>query len=214
MPMEKALHYAFIDKSGSVAFSPHNHILVVAALSVEDSRAIGRLIRKAQKKYGSSLASGELKAKKAQDALTENLLAALAQESIEVSSVIVDCRIIEHPPEDREDIYRWAIARLVAKLIKGHPSIEIILDRRYTKEHLRYLLERKIREGISDLPQSYVMIRQEDSMLSKELQAVDFIAWALFQKYERGNTKFYNQIAPRIVVEELVTKQVWQKEKK
>jgi hypothetical protein len=70
------------------------------------------------------------------------------------------------------------------------------------------------RQGISDLPQSYVLIHQEDSMLSRELQAVDFIAWALFQKYERGNTKFYNRIAPRIVVEELVTRQAWQKEKK
>ncbi len=58
------------------------------------------------------------------------------------------------------------------------------------------------------------MIRQEDSLLAKELQAVDFIAWALFQKYERGNTKFYERIAPRIIAEELVTKQISQKEKK
>jgi len=51
-------------------------------------------------------------------------------------------------------------------------------------------------------------------MLSKELQAVDFIAWALYQKYERSDNKFYKQIAPRIVEEELVTKQVWAKERK
>ena len=155
-----------------------------------------------------------MKAKKSDDALTENLLAALAHEPIEIFSVIVDRRIIEQSPKDPEDIYRWAVARLAAKLVKRYPRIEIVLDRRYTKEHLRYLLERAIREGISGLPQRYVMIRQEDSMLSKELQAVDFIAWALYQKYERGDNKFYEQIAPRIVEEELVTKQVWAKERK
>jgi len=212
--MENALHYAFIDESGNVAFSRQNHILVVAALGIDNSRIITRIIRKIQKKYGSSLSSGELKAKKSDDALTENLLAALAHEPIEIFSVIVDRRIIEQSPKDPEDIYRWAVARLAAKLVKRYPRIEIVLDRRYTKEHLRYLLERAIREGISGLPQRYVMIRQEDSMLSKELQAVDFIAWALYQKYERGDNKFYEQIAPRIVEEELVTKQVWAKERK
>lgn len=214
MPIENSLHYAFIDESGNVASSRQNYILVVAALGTDNSRTIARIVRKAQKKYGSSLASGELKAKKERDTLTENLLTAMAREPIEIFSVIVDRRIIEQPLKDPEDIYRWAVARLVAKLVKRYPCIEIVLDRRYTKEHSRYLLERTIREGISSLPQRYVMIRQEDSLLAKELQAVDFIAWALFQKYERGNTKFYERIAPRIIAEELVTKQIWQKEKK
>ncbi len=212
--MEPALQFAFIDESGNVASFRQNHILVVAALGMDNSRSIARIIRKTQKKYGSSLASGELKAKKSDDALTESLLTALVQEKIEIFSVIIDRRVIEHLPEDPEDVYRWAVARLVVKLVKAHPNIEIVLDRRYTKENLRYLLEKKIREAISGLPQRYVMIRQEDSMLTKELQAVDFIAWAFFQKYERGNTKFHGWIAARIIEEELVTKQAWQKQKK
>jgi hypothetical protein len=128
-------------------------------MSIDNSRIITRIIRKVQKKYGSSLASGELKAKKERTALIESLLGALAQDPIEIFSVIVDHRIIEQSPKDPEDIYRWSIARLIAKLVKRFPRIEIVLDRRYTKEHLRYLLERAIREGISGLPQRYVMIR-------------------------------------------------------
>jgi hypothetical protein len=69
VPMEPALHFAFIDESGNVASSRQNHILVVAALGMDNSRSIARIIRKTQKKYGSSLASGELKAKKSEDAL-------------------------------------------------------------------------------------------------------------------------------------------------
>jgi len=205
--MEMSLRYAYIDEAGNIALSRQNHILVVAALCAETHHSIARIIRKAQKKVGSSLASGELKAKKANDRLVSAVLTALAQETIEVFAIIMDRRILEEQLKDPEEMYRWAMARLVRKLVARFPRIEIDMDRRYTKEHLRYLLEKTVREGISDLPQKYVLIRHEDSILAKELQAVDFIAWALFQKYERGNSAFYELIAPRIVEEELITKQ-------
>jgi len=204
------VHFAYIDEAGNVAASRHNHILVVAALGIENSRTIARIIRKTQKKYGSSLASGELKAKKERASLTENLLTAFSKEPIEVFSVIINRQIIEHPPEDPEDIYRWSMARLISKLVKRYPNIEVVLDRRYTKEHLRYQLEKTIREGIINLPQQYMMIRQEDSVNTKELQAVDFIAWALFQKYERGECRFYDRIASTIIEEEWITRQIWE----
>jgi len=210
--MTATLHYAFMDEAGNVALSRQNHVLIVAALCAETPRSINRIIRKAQKKYGSSLASGELKAKKAETRLVDAILTGLAREPIEVFAVIVDRRMLKKPPKDPEEIYRWVMARLVKKLVARFPRIEIAMDRRYTTEHLRYLLEKAVREGISDLPQQYVLIRQEDSILAKELQAVDFIAWALFQKYERGIEAFYQRIAPRIAEEELITKQIWERE--
>ena len=212
--MTDALRYAFIDETGNVALSRQNHILVVAALCSELPRDIDRIMRKAQKKYGSSLASGELKAKKAESKLVESVLTMLAQASIEVFAIVLDRRILNNPPGDQEEMYRWAVARLVKKLVRRAPSIEIVLDRRYTKEHLRYLLEKAIREEIYGLPQQYILIRQEDSALFKELQAVDFIAWALFQKFERANEGFYEAIAPRVVDLEVVSKQTWDQERK
>ena len=72
-------------------------------------------------------------------------------------------------------------------------------------------MEKSIREEIISLPQRYVMVRQEDSISCKELQAVDFIAWALFQKYERRDCRFYDRIAALVIEEELVTKSVWER---
>lgn len=202
------LRYAFIDEAGTIALSRTSHILIVAALCLKNPRSIEHTIKKAQKKYGSSLASGELKAKKSEEKLIEFILAALTRELIEIFSVVVDHRILEKPISDPEEIYRWAITRLVKKLVIRYPRIEITLDRRYTKEGLRYKLEKSIREGIADLSQQYVLIRQEDSLPAKELQAVDFVAWALFQKYERGNYRYYQQIVHCIAEEELITKQI------
>lgn len=95
--MSDLVHFAYIEEAGNVAPSRHNHILVVAALGIEYSQTISRIIRRTQMKYGSSLASGELKAKKERASLTENLLTAFAKEPIEVFSVIIDRQIIEHP---------------------------------------------------------------------------------------------------------------------
>ena len=212
--MSDTLRLAFIDEAGDVTPASQNHILVVAALGMQKSPAIARIIRKAQKKVGSRLRSGELKAKKERAARVEALLSALAEQSIEVYAVIIDQQILLRPPPDPEDIYRWAMARLVTKIVRRYPSVEFILDRRYTKQHLRYLLEKSIREEIMNLEQRYVMVRQEDSVACKELQAVDFIAWALFQKYERGESRFYDRIAPVIIEEELITKQAWEKDQK
>ncbi len=63
------------------------------------------------------------------------------------------------------------------------------------------------------MPQQYGMVRQEDSIFTEELQAVDFFAWAMFQKYVRGESRFYERIVP-IIVEEVITKQVWEQEQK
>ncbi|MDO8753051.1 MAG: DUF3800 domain-containing protein [Anaerolineales bacterium] len=210
--MTVTLQYAFIDEAGNPVVSSRNHVLIAAALCTETPQTIGRLIRKAQKKYGSPLASGELKAKKAENKQVDKILYELAQEPIEIFSVVVEQQALERTTDNPEALYRWVMTRLVRKLVALHPRLEIVMDQRYTTQHLRYLLEKDIREGISDLSQKYILIRQEDSVFSKELQAVDFVAWALFQKYQHGNPAFYEQIAPRIMEEELVTKQDLERE--
>lgn len=62
---------------------------------------------------------------------------------------------------------------------------------------------------ISNIPRQIVIIRQEDSTSIKELQAVDFIAWALYQKYEHNDVSFYKMISSLIIEEEIVSKQFW-----
>ena len=175
MDVEITPRYAFIDESGTVGAAMGSHFLVVAVLSVSQPRALELLVRRALKKYGRRLSSGEIKAARA------------------------------------EEVYRQAMARAVYRMVERFPAIGICLDRRYTNENLRYLLEKRIREDIQDLPQKMVLIRQENSSARKELQAVDAVAWAFFQKYERSDTRFYDLIASKVIMEELINEQDWKK---
>jgi hypothetical protein len=140
---------------------------------------------------------------------TREILGKLAQLPVRIIAVIIDPYVLHHPPEDPEEIYRWAVSRAVFHLVERCPNVEIVLDRRYTKEPLRYELEKEIRRAITGIPRQVVLIRHGDSSQWRELQAIDFVAWAIFQKYEKHDCQFYDLIAPLVLKEEWLSKQQW-----
>lgn len=207
--MDEPLRYAFVDESGDAAPFSGSRYLVIALLSLTRPRPIELHVKRAHKKYGTSLASGEMKATVSRETVVERLLQAIAQEPVAIVAVVVDKRAIVRPPRDPEDIYREAVTQAVRHAVNRWPRIDVCLDKRYTAKRLGYRLEKAIREGMADLRQEVVIIRQEDSIAHKELQAVDYVAWALFQKYEREDERFYQIIASRVIVEEVITRRLW-----
>jgi transcriptional/translational regulatory protein YebC/TACO1 len=205
------MHFAVIDESGTVGIPGGTHFLVVALLSTGQPREIELPIRHALKKYGPSLSRGEIKAANFEEKAIARLLTEIAKEDVSIFATIVDQSVIVKPPAEMEDIYRRAVSKTVYKLVEQCPRVNICLDRRYTNERHRFELESKIRESIQDLPQKVVMIQQENSISRKELQAVDAVAWAFFQKYERDNASFYELISSKIIAEEIIQEREWTK---
>jgi len=80
--MTDFMHYAFIDETGNIIFSSENHFLIVAALGTNNRNSITRIIRNTQKKFGASLSSGELKAKKESAFVFRHVLTLLSKEPI------------------------------------------------------------------------------------------------------------------------------------
>lgn len=207
--MSPPLQYAFLDESGTVSPFTGSHFLVAALISTAHPRVLELHVRRAQKKYGASLRSGEMKADSSREAVIAEILAAIASEPVTIITVAVDKQAIARPPTDSEDIYRQMVSQAVGHLLRRWPRVDICLDKRYTAERLRYRLERAVCEAVADLPHEVLIIRQEDSIARKELQAADFVAWAIFQKYERGDNRFYDIIAHRLVAEEVITQALW-----
>ncbi len=202
-------HYAFIDESGSVGAPRGSHYLVVGVLAVADPRDLVLPVSRALKKYGRNPAHGEMKASSASEKTNLRLLSAIALQNVSIVAVVVNQLVITLPPSDPEEIYRQTVARAVHHLVERFPSIEICMDKRYTNETLAYELEKQIRANLVDLPTQMVLIRQQSSHTRKELQAVDAVAWAFFHKYERGDPRFYEVIAHRVIVEDVVSQKKW-----
>lgn len=183
--------------------------MVVAVLTTNNPRPIELHVKRAREKLSRKARPDEMKATHLQRRVIEGLLKRIADEDVEIISVIVDKRAIQRPPEDPEEIYRAAVTQAVAECVRRWRRIELVLDKRYTKAALRYKLERAMREGIVNLSQELVLIRQEDSRASLGLQAVDHMVWAIFQKYEARDERFYAILKDRIVVEEVVARALW-----
>jgi hypothetical protein len=209
METPAAPHYAFIDESGTASPFSGSRYLVIALLAITTPKAIEMHVRRMQKKYGSSLRSGEMKANASRESVIINLLQALAAEPAQIVAIIVDKSAIARPPADPETIYRKAVARAVAQAVRRWPRLDVCLDKRYTTARLRDQLELEIREAMVGLPQEVVIIRQEDSVSRKELQAADYVAWAIFQKYQHNDRSCYDVIAEQVIVEELVQQTLW-----
>jgi hypothetical protein len=211
--MNATLHYAFLDESGTVGASTGTHFLIVAVLALSNPRDVEKPIRRAfqraLKKTDSKFAPSEVKASNFEEPTISRLLSEIAQKDIAIVATIVDQYAIHVPPKDMEEIYRQATARTVRRLAQDFPRLELSIDKRYTNAHLRRLLEKAIRDEIENLPRQNIIIQQEDSFSRKELQAADAVAWAIFQKYERDDSRFYDLIKSKIADETVIQQSDW-----
>lgn len=200
------MSFAFIDESGTEAPFATTHFLVVALLSAESERAITLPIRRAHKRYAHQIDANELKANASPPELIRYVLGELAAGEISILAAIVDKHAILRPPVHSRLIYQAALGHVIGEALRRWPGITIFLDKRYTTQRGRAALEQAIRQ---DLGAPSLTIRQEDSRTQPGLQAVDYVAWALFQKYERRQPDYYQIIAERMVVEDVITRELW-----
>jgi len=204
------LHYAFMDESGTVGATNGTHFLVVAVLAVEKPRDLEVPVRRAAKKFESDLKAGELKASHASGKTNLRMLEIVARHALGIVAVVVDQRVISVPPKDPEEIYRQAVTRAIHILLEHFQKVDICLDKRYSNVVFRDKLEQHIRENVMDVFPQMALIRQQSSHERKELQAVDAVAWAFFQKYERGDARFYDVIASKVIAEEIIARKKWE----
>lgn len=202
------MRYGFLDESGSADPFSGSRFLVVTVLTTNVPRPIELHVKRARKSLGRKARPDEMKAAVLEERVIERLLRSIVEEDVEIVAVVVDKRAILRPPKDPEDIYREPVTRAVAHCVQRWPRVELFLDKRYTKRSLRHELERVIREGIANW-QQVVLIRQEDSRNEKVLQAVDHVAWAIYQRYEAEDERFYAIIRNKIVVEEVIRHHLW-----
>lgn len=215
--MDVTLSYAFMDESGTVGATTGTHFLVVAITSTANPRNLKKIARNAfkyaLKKFGSTFTANELKAASFDEKIILRLLSEIARQDITITATIVDQYAIRVPPKDVEEIYQQAAAWTVRRLAEKFPRLDLSIDRRHTNAHLRRLLEKAIRDEVESLPYQNIIIQQEDSVLRQELQTADAVAWAIFQKYERGDARFYDIIESKIADETLIKQKDWIKRK-
>lgn len=90
-------------------------------------------------------------------------------------------------------------------IIKTDEPINLYIDQKDTNKFVRenfeaYLKNNLVKRGNS----GNIDINIKPSHTEKCLQAVDFISWAIFRKYESRDSEYYNDIKDKIIEEKLL----------
>lgn len=205
--------YIFLDESGDLGFKKTSSrwFLFTIALT-PDSRVLGKAVKnvwKNLKKKHKKL--GELHASKEKDITRTRLLKKLSEiEGLKIMCVILNKEKVYVDLQNQKNyLYNYTanilLDRLHAKeVLKEGEPIHLFIDRKDTKKQLRENFIEYLTTSMKKRRDCDIKIELHASHENKSLQAVDFISWAIFRKYESGDYRFYEMIKEKIISEKLL----------
>jgi len=202
--------YIFLDESGDLGFSKKSSKWFLFTLVVtENRRSLEKVIQKARKglrKKHKHIFS-ELHAYRCDDITRTRILKSLAQLNITVVTTILNKEKVYVDLQNQKNyLYNYTaniiLDRLMnSKSIDKNKEISLIVDRKDTKKNIRENFITYITDTMKQKREGNFKMSLAASHDEKGLQAVDFISWAIFRKYEKDDLTFYNIIKSKIIDE-------------
>ncbi|MBU3964774.1 DUF3800 domain-containing protein [Patescibacteria group bacterium] len=205
--------YIFLDESGDLGFKKSSSkwfLFTIAIMS--DARALERIVKKvwrSLKKKHKRL--GELHASREKDITRKRMLKQISEvDDIKVLCVILNKQKVYVDLQNQKNyLYNYTANIILDRLhnkemLKLKEPINLFIDRKDTKKRLRENFIRYLTDSMKKRRDGSFTIELHSSHENKSLQAVDFISWAIFRKYEQGDYEFYEIIKNKIVDERLL----------
>lgn len=133
-------------------------------------------------------------------------------ENVQILCVVLNKEKVYTRLQDQKSVlYNYVTNILLDRMnhtgvISGIEDIEICIDQKETSKFMNEYFLNYLRQGTASWKQNKIDIRLAQSHNEKCLQAIDFISWAIFRKYERGDYDYYNLIQEKIVSENFLFK--------
>lgn len=205
--------YIFLDESGDLGFkkSSSKWFLFTIAMT-SDARSLERVTRKvwrSLKKKHKRL--GELHASHEKDITRKRMLKEISGvNGLKVLCVVLNKQKVYVDLQNQKNyLYNYTANILLDRLhtrevLKQKESVHLFIDRKDTKKRLRENLIRYLTDSMKKRSNGLFAVELHSSHENKSLQAVDFISWAIFRKYEHGDYGFYEIIKNKITDEWLL----------
>lgn len=188
--------------------------LVIAALRVPDPNSLARCVRDCVARANTMRAPGrpdrpELHAARDDPGVRRMVCSELAKLDVKATAIVMNKRLILPGSPwltDRTVFYNNLLAMLLSDSLHLHERTRVVLSRKnYETETdldaaVRVIGDRWARFMIGTgaaLPVE-VTATQERASRRPGLQAVDYVAWAIFQVFERSDVTYYQALQPII----------------
>lgn len=206
--------YIFLDESGDLGFNfkkKHtSKFFIVTLLFIDNgkrglekcvSRTHSELKKKTKKRVG------VLHAVKEKPITRQRLLKRISEHDCAVMVIYLNkSKVHTRLQDEKQVLYNYVTNILLdrvltKKIISSNRNIELVASRRETNkflnENFRDYLEKQVKNNHKGIMKVSVKTPAEE----KVLQAVDFISWAIFRKYEKSDDSYYNIFKSKIVEE-------------
>lgn len=150
---------------------------------------------------------GVLHAVKEKSITRRRLLKRLVENDCRIMTIYVDKkRVFTRLQDEKQVLYNYVTNILldriyIKKILPIEKKIELIASRRETNkflnENFKDYLGRQVQRKHNGMMKIIIKTCEEE----KCLQAVDFVSWAIFRKYEKNDNSYYNIIKDKIIEE-------------
>lgn len=202
-----------MDESGDLGFggSSSKWFLFTIAI-VSEPRALERAVKKVWKPLKKKHKSlGELHAYHADAVTRKRVLKKLADLSdLKVLTIILNKQKVYIDLRNQKNyLYNYTANILLDRLhksgvIDAGSDMHLCIDRKDTKKQLKENFLSNLNTSMIERSGGRFKVVLRASHENKSLQAVDFISWAIFRKYERGDYEYYELIKDKVTDEKIL----------
>ena len=205
--------YIFMDESWDLWFTKNkksSKYFIVTFLFSVDKKPLDKIVKKIfswLKKTNVKVSGGMLHATKEKPTTRTRLLRFVAWLSnVYVMTIYLDkSKVYTRLHDEKHVLYNYIVNILIRnvitkKLLPINQPIEFIASRRETSKVLNnnFIEYLKSQNVTNQLDIDFIIKTPHQE---KWLQIVDFICWAVYQKYERNDSSYYNNISSLIIEE-------------
>lgn len=205
--------YIFLDESGDLGFDfskkKTTKYFLATFLFVENKKPIEKLISKLhaglRKKY--RMRSGVLHACKEEPVTCARFCKIIVEKNCKVMTVYLNKkRVFTKLQNEKAVLYNYVVNILLdriaaKKFIDKVEPITFVASRRETNKFLNLNFKNYLENQVKNNHKIPLTVKIKTPAEEKCLQAVDFVSWAIFRKYEYGDDSYYNTIK-EIIIEE------------
>ena len=205
--------YLFLDESGDLGFDFRkkrtSKVFVITCLFTENKRPIEKIVKKThselRKKYKRRF--GVLHCVKERPITRQRLLKRLAKKECFIMSIYLNKKKVYTKLQDEKPILYNYVTNILLdriysrKIIKTKNKISFFASRKETNKFLNQNFKNYLNQQVKNRHQARIEILIRSPHEEKALQAVDFVSWAIFRKYEYQDESYYNLIKKKIIEE-------------
>lgn len=174
------MNYVYIDESGETG--RQSKYIVFASITTTNHRSVEKAIKKIWRAKPHLHTLGELHAHAVDDSTRRRVLLTLNELNIAINHVIID-------KQKTKQELNLEYYRVLAQFIESHNNANIVvIDRKDTNKKRKEIIEKLQLENI------YKNVKFEESYKVKQLQAVDFVAWAIGRMHEQDDSTYVDII--------------------